>query len=99
MSPLLRRSFIRGSKRTAGKGFFDGTKTIYGHQPANQRGRGVYHRTDNGFGFNSSNNVLVSEGTGLQMGAAPATRDGFFCPFDAGGGPAGAGASGDRRTF
>lgn len=30
---------------------------------------------ENGFGFNHSNNILVAEGKGLQMGTAPATKE------------------------
>ena len=30
---------------------------------------------ENGFGVNFSNNILVSEGTGLQMGTTPDTRE------------------------
>ena len=33
---------------------------------------------ENGFGFNFSNNILVAEGKGLQMGTAPATEEWCF---------------------
>jgi Xaa-Pro dipeptidase len=33
---------------------------------------------DNGFGFNHSNNILVSNETGLQMGTVPATKEWCF---------------------
>jgi len=33
---------------------------------------------ENGFGFNFSDNILVSEGKGLQMGTTPATREWCF---------------------
>ncbi len=32
----------------------------------------------NGFGFNHSNNILVAEGKGLQMGTVPADKEWCF---------------------
>jgi hypothetical protein len=75
VSGLPLRSFVQAEERVAGKTCFKVAKVAYGHQLANQRGQMVYHRPENGFGFDFYDNILVSEGTGLQMGSTPATRE------------------------